>query len=157
MVVGSLDVYFHSHMAPKIFFHNILLVSHSKCHRYSCHAWFGDAITYSHLCFVSLWPGMDLPSCPCTCLEFRLHIALVVLCPADSLINTSTECLNLESALCSTDGQLLSITCRNVFANQRVWNCHCNICPIDHSVKLLSGKQYETKSFYFTASSSYDQ
>ena len=26
MVVGSLDVYFHSHMAPKIFFHNILLV-----------------------------------------------------------------------------------------------------------------------------------
>ena len=126
-MVGSFVVYLNSHMAPNIFFSDNPLAWHFKYHCSSCHAWFNDAITYSYLCFVSLWPSMDLPL-RLHMLEFRLHIAIVFLCSTDSL-NTFTEWLNPVAH--ARHGWPASSSCRNV-AKQGVilsvhCTCHCTI------------------------------
>jgi len=156
-MVGSFVVYLNSHMAPNIFFSDNPLAWHFKYHCSSCHAWFNDAITYSYLCFVSLWPSMDLPL-RLHMLEFRLHIAIVFLCSTDSL-NTFTEWLNPVAH--ARHGWPANSSCQDVAKQEGVFlsahcTCHCTIVLlsvflrgpikcINNSMKLVrKKKQYET-------------
>jgi len=128
MVVGSLDVYFHYHMAPKIFFHNILLVYIPSV--------IAIAVMHDSMMLSPLSSLFRLPLTRHGLAIMPMHMFRIQTShcsrgplPCRQSINTSTEYLNLESALCSTDGQLLSISRRNVF--------RINECEIVTAISVL--------------------